>query len=115
MATGICASLLALSLITSGVSVNEVLVNETVEEIAVEDTQIESADTENDDTAEKAVDSDNAFSEDIGQDLHILQMSVDNLGIGIDFLCKILLVVCAFLAILVGERVASLFMYWYTK
>lgn len=115
MATGICASLLALSLITTGVSVNEVVVNETVEEIAVEDTQIEASDTQNDDTVEKAVDSDITFTEDTRQDLHLLQVSVDCLGIGIDFLCKILHVVCGFLAILVGERLAMLFMYWYTK
>lgn len=115
MVTGICASLLALSLITSGVSANEVLDNEKVEEILVDDTQIVSSDLQNDDTSEKAVDSDSAISEDIRQDIYLLQMSVDSLGVGIDFLCKILLVVCAFLAILVGERIASLFMYWYTK
>lgn len=100
--------LLSIALVGSNVSGNEAVIN------AQEDIYIA------DDLGNEALnpddmqDSDTSDTDD-GQVVHMDNVSLDSISVGLDLACKLLLVACILLACMVGGGIASLFMYWFTK
>lgn len=55
------------------------------------------------------------YTESVGQDIYLLQMSLDRLELGIDAGVKILIVIAFLLCVQAGAKIAEMFMHWFTR
>lgn len=72
-------------------------------------------DYENTETSETDNENITEYSESVGQDIYILQMSLDRLELGIDAGVKILIVIAFLLCVQAGAKIAEMFMHWFTR
>ena len=79
----------------------------TISENGVDYENTESSETDNENTAQ--------YTESVGQDIYLLQMSLDRLELGIDAGVKILIVIAFLLCVQAGAKIAEMFMHWFTR
>lgn len=79
----------------------------TISENGVDYENTKNSETDNENTTE--------YTESVGQDIYILQMSLDRLELGIDAGVKILIVIAFLLCVQAGAKIAEMFMHWFTR
>ena len=79
----------------------------TISENGVDYENTESSETDNENTAQ--------YTESVGQDIYLLQMSLDRLELGVDAGVKILTVIAFLLCVQAGAKIAEMFMHWFTR
>lgn len=72
-------------------------------------------DYENTETSENDNENTTEYTESVGQDIYILQMSLDRLELGIDAGVKLLVVIAFLLCVQAGAKIAEMFMHWFTR
>lgn len=79
----------------------------TISENGVDYENTETSETDNENTAQ--------YTESVGQDIYLLQMSLDRLELGVDAGVKILIVIAFLLCVQAGAKIAEMFMHWFTR
>ena len=79
----------------------------TISENGVDYANTETSETGNENTA--------LYTESVGQDIYLLQMSLDRLELGVDAGVKILIVIAFLLCVQAGAKIAEMFMHWFTR
>ena len=54
-------------------------------------------------------------TQDTGQDIYLLQMSLDRLELGVDAGAKILVVIAFLLCLQARAKIADIFLHWFTR
>ena len=79
----------------------------TISENGVDYENTETSENDNENTAQ--------YSESVGQDIYLLQMSLDRLELGIDAGVKILIVIAFLLCVQACAKISEMFMHWFTR
>ena len=79
----------------------------TISENGVDYENTETLENDNENTAQ--------YTESVGQDIYLLQMSLDRLELGIDAGVKTLIVIAFLLCVQAGAKIAEMFMHWFTR
>ena len=79
----------------------------TISENGVDYENMETSENDNENTAQ--------YTESVGQDIYLLQMSLDRLELGIDAGVKFLIVIAFLLCVQAGAKIAEMFMHWFTR
>lgn len=79
----------------------------TISENGVDYENTETSENDNENTAQ--------YTESVGQDIYLLQMSLDRLELGVDAGVKILIVIAFLLCVQAGAKIAEMFMHWFTR
>ena len=72
-------------------------------------------DYENTETSENDNENTAQYTESVGQDIYLLQMSLDRLELGVDAGVKILIVIAFLLCVQARAKIAEMFMHWFTR
>ena len=79
----------------------------TISENGVDYENTETSENDNENTAQ--------YTESVGQDIYLLQMSLDRLELGIDAGVKILIVIAFLLCVHAAAKIAEMLMHWFTR